>query len=155
MIKRTLFVIAILFMMSETGFSQAFVKTSELFKTAGNRNAGELIINQDPATDTLITRFILGNSYLKGGIDGYRIQIYRSSARTAREESGKARAGFITSFPDIPSYSEYADPGYFIVKVGDFRTKMDGTKSLYAIRKKYPNAYMVPSIINIPAQEKK
>ena len=135
--------------------SQAFVKTADLFREQHAGGKGSLLIVQPQEVDTIITRYILSNRILKGGMEGYRIQIYRSSARTAREESGKVRAGFITDYPDIPSYSEYAEPGYFIVKVGDFRTKMEGTKVLYTIKRKYPNAYMVPSTINFPGQEKK
>jgi hypothetical protein len=96
------------------------------------------------------------NRLLAGGdMEGFRIQIYRNSNRNAREESNKVRAEFMIEFPDIPSYAEYAEPGYFLVKVGDFRTKLEGTKLLYLIRKKYPNAYMVPCNINFPDLNKK
>ena len=39
------------------------------------------------------------------------------------------RADFMISYPDIPSHFEYAEPGWFLVRVGDFRTKMEGTKN--------------------------
>jgi hypothetical protein len=57
-------------------------------------------------------------------------------------------------FPDIPSYIEYAEPGYFHVRVGDFRSQVEGAKLLSLIKKKYPNAYQVPCIINSPDQNK-
>jgi hypothetical protein len=57
-------------------------------------------------------------------------------------------------FPEIPSYIEYAEPGYFLVRVGDFRTQMEGAKMLALVKKKYPNAYQVPCIINPPDQNK-
>jgi hypothetical protein len=83
-------------------------------------------------------------------IEGYRIQIYRSSNRNAREESNKVMAEFINEFPDIPSTLDYAKPAYFMVRVGNFRTKLEASKSLYLIRKKYPNAYPVPCLIKFP-----
>ena len=43
----------------------------------------------------------------KYGMDGYRIQIYNSSNRNAREESSKARAEFISKFPDITVLPQY------------------------------------------------
>jgi len=138
-----------------TGSAQSFVKTADLFKRSDiSSGPGQLTLVQDPSIDTLISRYILANRFLKGGMEGYRIQIFRNSTRTAREESNKVRADFMVSFPDITSYIEYAEPGWFLVKVGDFRTKMEGTKSLYMIRKKYPNAYLVPSIINFPDLKK-
>lgn len=133
-----------------------FIRTSDLFpKPSGNDKAGELNIYQQSAVDTLMSRYLAANRLLKGGMEGYRIQIYRSSARNAREESNKTRAEFMTEFSDLPSYAEYAEPGYFLVRVGDFRTKMEGTKMLYMVRRKYPNAYMVPCVINFPDLNKK
>ena len=71
----------------------------------------------------------LANQNTDGDMEGYRIQIYRSSNRNAREESNKVRAEFMIEFPDIPSYIDYDKPGYFLVRVGDFRTKLEGSKS--------------------------
>jgi hypothetical protein len=88
-------------------------------------------------------------------MEGFRIQLYRKSTRTAREESNKVRADFMIEFPDIPSYAEYEKPGYFLVRVGDFRTQLEGAKTLALIKKKYPQAYPVPCVINFPDLNKK
>jgi hypothetical protein len=117
-------------------------------------NAGELNIYQASRMDTLLSRYVLSRKAM-GGIPGVRIQIYRSGTRNARAEADKVRAEFMSEFPDIPSYSEYKEPGYFLVRVGDFRTKMESTKYLYMIRRKYPNAYTVPCTINFPDLNKK
>ena len=66
--------------------------------------SGQLKIVQDPSIDTLISRYILINENIyrdngRYGMDGFRIQIYSSSNRNAREESNKARAAFISKFP--------------------------------------------------------
>ncbi len=128
-----------------------FIKVTDLYPPEiTGEDPGRLNIYHSPEIDTLISRYILANKKLGGGMEGYRIQIYRSSSRNAREESNKIRAQFMVDFPDITSYAEYEKPGYFIVRVGDFRTKIEGTKTLYMVRKKYPNAYMVPCIINLP-----
>ena len=136
--------------------AQSFVKTKDLFlRSDDNFRAGKLNIIQDPAIDTLINRYILGNKNIykeKGryGMEGFRIQIYSSSTRNAREESNKARAEFMIKFPDIVSYPQYAEPGYFKIRAGDFRTKTEATKLLLSIRKEFPEAYLVPDIINFP-----
>jgi len=140
----------------QTGFTQAFIKTSDLFHRPDNESAaGELNLIQDPAIDTLISRYIMANQNLyneKGyyGMDGYRIQIYSSSNRNAREESKRARMEFISKFPDITSYPLYADPGYFKVRVGDFRTKAEATRLFRIISKEFPDAYIVPDFICFP-----
>jgi hypothetical protein len=154
---RNLFLSVILFGFS-TGFtsSQSFVKTSDLFKRADdNSNIGQLNIQQDPAIDTMISRYILisKKTYAeKGyyGMDGFRIQIYASSNRNAREESNKVRAEFMSKFPDIFSCIIFQDPGYFKVRVGDFRTKTEATRLFINISKEFPEAYIVPDIINFP-----
>src|SRR5664280_769334 len=141
--------------------AQFFVKTSELFSANNdNQHMGKLNIIQDPALDTLISRYILGYINLKQkngfeGMEGYRIQIYNSSNRNAREESGKARAEFISKFPDIISYLLFAEPGYYKIRVGDFRTKTEATKFFLQISKVFPDAYIVPDIINFPDQNNK
>jgi hypothetical protein len=136
--------------------SQSFVKTSDLFKkTDNNSNAGQLNIYQSQALDSLINRYILISKKIyseKGyyGMDGWRIQIYASSNRNAREESNKARADFINKFPDMVSYPLFQDPGYFKIRVGDFRTKTEATRLFLIISKEFPDSYIVPDIINFP-----
>lgn len=135
--------------------AQDIVKTTDLFKKNSNSQAGQLNINQDPALDTLISRYILGFKNLEDrngyqGMEGWRIQIYSSSARNAREESAKARQEFMDKFHDIISYSLFAEPGYYKIRVGDFRTKTEATKLYLQISRVFPNAYIVPDIINFP-----
>ncbi len=147
--------------MSDFCVAQAFVRTSDLFQRPdGYSRTGELNIIQAPGIDTLLSRYILSNKNQKTsegrqGMQGFRIQIYGSSNRNAREESNKARLEFISKFPDIVSYTLYADPGYFKVRAGNYRTKTDGTKYLLMVRKEFTNAYLVPDIINFPDLVKK
>jgi hypothetical protein len=138
------------------GSAQSFVKTSDLLRSDGKTDgSGKLNIYQDPALDTLISRHILSSKKLQTlegtqGMRGFRIQIYYSSFRNAREEASKAKAELFDKFPDLKSYAEYAEPGYFIVRAGDFRTKTEGFKTLLAVRTEFKNAYLVPAIINFP-----
>jgi hypothetical protein len=156
MFRKDITVVFFFLLLAETLSSQPLIKTSDLFqRESGNGHLGKLTINQDPALDTLISRHILANKNLfrvnnHYGIEGYRIQIYASSNRNAREESNKARAEFINLFPDIVSYPLYAEPGYFKVRVGDFRTKIEATRLFQIISKEFPGAYIVPDVINFP-----
>jgi len=155
MIMRVFLALFIFLFTSGINNAQTFIRTSDLFPvTRPDSHGGELNIKQNASADTLMSRYILGNRQLRGGMEGFRIQIYSRSTRTAREESNKVRAEFMIEFPDIPSYIEYAEPAYFLVRVGDFRTQMEGAKWLSLIKKKYPHAYQVPCIINAPDQNK-
>lgn len=137
--------------------SQSFVKSSDLFKrTDGNSRSGQLNIIQDPALDTLISRYILANQNLETengytGVEGFRIQIYNSSERNAKVESGKVRQEFMSQFPDVVSYLIFAEPNYYKVRVGNFRSKTEAMRLYLIISKKLPKAavYIVRDIINL------
>jgi hypothetical protein len=159
---RKLFLFAVFFGIS-TGFvfSQSFVKTADIFKRADNDlYTGQLNITQNQAIDSLIYRYILMSKKVYKeknyyGMEGCRIQIYRSSNRNAREESNKARAKFMEKFPDIVTYQIFADPGYFAIRAGDFRNKAEALKLFLTVSKEFPDSYIVPDIINFPDQIKK
>lgn len=136
--------------------AQSVVRTSDLFQRDDkNNHLGELLINQGLSLDTLISRHILSSKNLfkvnnHYGMKGFRIQIYASNNRNAREESNKINAEFISKFPDILSYQLFAEPGYYKIRVGDFRTKTEATRLFQIINKEFRDAYMVPDIINFP-----
>ena len=156
MIRNLSFFLIILFFSAGITTAQPFIRTTDLFnRPEGNSPSGQLRIIQDPSIDTLITRYILINENIYRdnggyGMKGFRIQIYSSSNRNAREESNKARASFIGKFPDIDSYQLYAEPGYFKIRAGDFRTKTEATKLFVLVSREFPDAYLVPDIINFP-----
>jgi hypothetical protein len=142
--------------------AQTFVKTADLFKNQeSGSNSGKLNIVQDPAIDTLISRYILLNKNLaaqnddRPGMAGFRIQIYASSNRNAREEANKERAEFMGKFPDILTYLLYAKPGYWKIRAGDFRTKTEATEIFLLVSQEFPNAYLVPDYIIFPDLIKK
>jgi hypothetical protein len=154
---RKIFLFVILFVLyTRPSLSQSFVKTSDIFKRTDDKsNTGKLNIQQDPELDTLISRYILISKKIydeKGyyGMDGFRIQIYNSNNRNAREESSKAGQKFLIRFPDIVSYALFAEPGYYKIRVGDFRTRTEATRLFLIISREFPEAYIVPDIINFP-----
>jgi hypothetical protein len=160
MIRKLFLISVILGFSTVIVHSQSFVKSSDLFKRNDNNSrAGQLNIIQDPALDTLISRYILGYKNLEEkngpGIEGFRIQIYSNSDRNAKVESSKANAEFLSKFPgsqfpDLKSYPQFAPPAYFKIRVGDFRTRTEATRLFLLISKVFPDAYIVPDIINFP-----
>lgn len=155
MVRNTVLLFIMTFVSFSLGNAQDANLTSRLFERKdGNAGIGELKIYHDPAIDSLIYRYVLYNERLNG-MEGFRIQIYNSSDKSARVESGKVRQDFMTRFPDIVSYASFAKPGYYKIRVGDYRTRVEGTKYLLMIRKVFPEAILVPDIINFPDQKKK
>jgi hypothetical protein len=154
--KQTVFISFFILLIFNICGAQTFFRTADLFRNTGtSSDSGALNIIQSLSVDTLISRYVMANKLMDSHMEGFRIQIFRSSNRGAREESNKVMAEFVINFPDITPYQKYAEPGYFVVRAGDFRTRVEGSKSLYQIRKKYPNAYLVPDIINFPDLNKK
>jgi hypothetical protein len=160
-VRKLILILVILCFSTVIVRSQSFIRVSDLFsRTDGGQHEGHLNIIQDPAIDTLINRYILGNKNLEekngySGMEGFRIQIYAGATRNAREESNKIRAEFMEKFPDIVSYPLFAEPGYYKIRVGDFRTKTEATRLFLMISNVFPGAYIVPDIINFPDQSKK
>ena len=168
MIRKVFLILLTICITSGFGRAQSFVKTSDLFqRPQGSLRQGKLNIIQDTAIDSLISRYILANSNKskdnngRFGMEGFRIQIYRSSVRNAREQSNKVRAEFMSKFQDlsasqnIPSYLLYDKPGWYMVRVGDFRTRTEATGLLLLISKEFPDSYLVPDFINFPDLNKK
>jgi len=161
MIRKTIIFTLILGFSTISGFSQYFVKTSDLLSRSDeSTRKGELKIIQNPSIDTLISRHILYNKNLAAvnghyGIEGYRIQVFGSASRSAREESNKIKAEFMNRFPDQVSYQLFAEPGNWMVRVGDFRTKTEAKKLFVQVSRVFPDAYIVPDFINFPDLNKK
>jgi len=161
MIRKLFLIVVILGFSILIAPSQSIVRSSDLFtRRDANPNAGQLSIIQDTALDTLISRYILGYKKLEekngySGMEGFRIQIYSSSNRNAKEESSKANAEFLSKFPEsefseLKSYIQFAQPAYYKIRVGNFRTKTEATRLFLLISKVFPDAYIVPDIIYFP-----
>lgn len=131
--------------------AQIFVRTVDL--VAGNNTSagsGKVTIRQDPALDTLISRSIEADKRL-GGMEGYRIQIYRSGDRNAIEEHKIVEGKFLDLFPGIPTYPLFEKPNLYKVRVGDYRTRHEAAKPLNEIKKVFKDAYLIQGeIINFP-----
>ena len=73
-----------------------------------------------------------------GERDGYRIKIYFGD----RDQATMIREKFNLEFPDHPAHEEYQQP-YWVVLVGDFKTKLEAYASWKKIQPLFPNAFIV------------
>ena len=155
MIKNAFVILILTIVSTDLCLGQNINSTADLMRRRdAGFNTGQLNIYQDPRIDSLIGRYILYNMRLRG-MEGFRIQIYSSSNKNAREESGKKRAEFINKFPGIVSYASFDRPAYYKIRVGDYRTRIEGIKYLLMIRRVFPDSDLVPDIINFPDLNKK
>jgi hypothetical protein len=113
---------------------------------------GEIVIFQDMRVNELLYNSVEHNKK-NGGMQGYRIRIFSNLGNSARAQSQAAKTRFYELFPEIPFYPVYRSP-YFIVYVGDYRTKIDALKDFNRIKRYFPSAFMTPPTkINYPRFE--
>ena len=59
-----------------------------------------------------------------------------------------AKANFSERFPDLRSYVAFEEPN-FIVKVGNFRTRLEAFAALERLRAVYPHAFVIRDVLNV------
>jgi len=107
-----------------------------------------LDIRQDSRIDSLLQNHIEQNQR-KDGTDGFRVEIFFSSGSKSREEALKKKTEFLKNFPEETAYMSFQSPN-FKVRVGDCRTKNEALKLKEKISQGYPNAFIVPDVIQFP-----
>jgi hypothetical protein len=80
-----------------------------------------------------------------GDQKGYRIKIHFG---VDREAAKNVKTKFSTSFPDLVTYEEYEQP-YFVVLVGDYRTRLEAYKALKQVKTEFPIAFIVKGRIKL------
>ncbi len=140
-----------MFLLLPGSFIQAQTVTGagSIFNTLSNDSrGGKIRIYQDQRIQMLINKHTAIN-YRTGKIPGWRIRIYSDLGSYARDASLEAKTRFLTYYPEIPVYRQYASP-YFKVYVGDFRTRLNCLRALRKIKEQFPNAFPVQTKINYP-----
>jgi len=149
MLKQLSIIVSVLLLSGLTVNAQRLIKAESIVNAESDPGDGRVKLEQTLAIDSLLTRHIIANR-LHGGFDGFRIQIYSGSKRAAREESNKTVSEFVSEFPEIKCEPIFEAPNYFKVRVGSYRTKRDAIGDFQMIKKKFPNAYIIPDLIKFP-----
>jgi len=141
------FVGIVLLMLQLSSFAQEDpykpVKTS-----VGKSILNRIDVQQDARVDSLLKVHVEMNQR-KNGAEGFRLEIFFSSGAAARENAVKIRTDFLRAFPDVSAYMLFSSPD-FKVRVGDCRTKSEALQLKERIKRNYPNAFLVPDIIQFP-----
>ena len=109
---------------------------------------GTMDIRQDIRLEKILGWQIENNKKLDG-TDGFRVEIFFSSAMNAREQALNKKREFLSRYPGYNVHIIFSAPN-FKVRVGDFRSKNEALKLYKMIQQDYPGAFIVPDIIDFP-----
>jgi hypothetical protein len=107
-----------------------------------------LNINQDSRLEKML-KWHVENNRKRDGMEGFRVEIFFSSALNAKEQALNKKKEFLSKYPNHDAHVKFTAPN-FRVRVGDFRTKNEALKLHKQIQDDYPGAFIVPDIINFP-----
>lgn len=96
------------------------------------------ITEADPRIEILADRYNKTHE-----IHGFRIQIISSAKK---EMAKKTKSKFASMYQDIEAHEIYQQP-FFIIKVGDFLTKLEAEKFHREIELEFPGSFIQPDII--------
>ena len=112
---------------------------------------GDIKITKDNRIDALVEKQgAVIPPAIKPEIDGFRIQLFFDSNKDAIYS---ARAQFISKFPKVDTYVEFNAPN-FMLKVGDFRTRLEAEKIKSEVEAEFPTSFVIKEKINLPRIEK-
>ena len=107
-----------------------------------------LHVNQDPRLKKML-KWHIENNKKRDGIEGFRVEIFSSSALNAKEKAFKEKIDFLKLYPGNNVHVKFIAP-VFKVRIGDFRTKNEALKLHKEIEDDYPGAFIVPDVIDFP-----
>lgn len=108
----------------------------------------KFLLKPEHGIDELIQTHIEYNKVMNG-IHGYRIQIFSSSGNFSRSNALTEQSRFQSRYPAVPAYVIFNSP-YYIVRVGNFRTRLEAEAFRQFIIRQYPGAYIVKEFIELP-----
>ncbi len=137
----------------DTGIKKMFKILYSFFLLilAANFSSAQVTVVADAAIDSLVAKHVRINEEGKG-FPGYRVQIFSDSGNGARERANEKRSAFVSKYPDVPAYLDFNNPN-FIVRVGDFRTKLEARKFLNTVAIDFPYAFVRKDMIQPPPIE--
>lgn len=121
----------------------------ESLRSKPSGDQGTVTIEQEPLVGWLLNKYEDINK-ADNKISGWRIQIYNSSGKEARDEANELRNKFMNIFSNHKAYLIYQPP-FFKIRVGDFRSKQEAFELYKNVLKFFPVSYLVPDKVNYPS----
>ena len=145
MYTKSLFGATLLMVMSLSSIAQEDNLSTEASNIIREAKKDTIIPRVQYQIDGLTLRYLeftdsLDSVKLKN--QGYRIQIYSNSGPAAKENAVKQQSEFLKMHQTTPSYTKWSYPNW-VVRVGDFRTKLEALEFHLAIRELYPASFII------------
>ncbi len=141
-------ILGIIFLFAQLSLFAQEVSHNPTSNSDENTILNRINVQQDARVDSLLKVHIEMNER-RDGTDGFRLEIFFSSGVKARNNAMEVRTEFLREYPDVPVYMTFQSPN-FKLRVGDCRTKSDALRLKDRIKKNYPNAFIVPDLIQFP-----
>jgi hypothetical protein len=142
-------IILLLFIFSFSSLSAQTEKTYHLSDVLATENgAKNMLVRQSPSINNMLRAEMNYNAGHKR-IPGWRIQIYFSTGKGAKEGAEATRNKFMEEYPGVKAYVTYFAP-YFKVYIGNFRTKREAANFRIQILKEFKEAWLVKDLIEWP-----
>ena len=151
--KSKFLIIIILLLSLNVSAQQLTLKMGEndLFTSQNNdKNFGTIYIIQDAALNELVNKHSFLNKNLTY-TPGYRLQVFFSSARSARQEAERIQKRFKLGSYNLSVYLEYKAP-FWKVKLGDFKTKNEALRAKKKLAKDFPNSWIIKEMVKIKSK---
>lgn len=111
------------------------------------QDSSSVMLSQDDRVNKLIRAHTQWNESVDG-ISGYKVQIFFDSGNNSKKRAMDKRAEFIQQFSGAEVTLLFQSPNYMI-RVGNFRTRLEAEGFLKKIAYAYPNAFIVKDLIKI------
>ena len=124
-----------------------FVLFSVFYSTVVNAQTGEIQVIKDKRIDALVDKQSkVTPPDIKPQIDGFRVQVFFDSEKS---KINAARSQVIAKFPKTDTYITYNAPN-FILKVGDFRTRLEAERVKAQLEVEFPTSFIVTEKVYLP-----
>lgn len=79
---------------------------------------------------------------------GYRIQLFSGSGANAKKSALQSQSSFLQFYRNVPSYTLWAYPNW-VVRVGDFRTRLEALEFHTELRERYPASFIIKDEVTL------
>lgn len=74
--------------------------------------------------------------------EGFRIQLFSKSGPGARELAYKQQSEFLSAHRNYSTYVKWNSPNW-VLRIGDYRTRLEATKYREELKLKYPASFII------------
>lgn len=102
----------------------------------------------DGRLQTILEQHVAYNALCKT-LSGYRINVAKFTGERAKDQAFALKKDLQDVYPEHKTYLIFDEP-YFIVKIGDFRTRMEAYSLLTQIKPQIGSAVIMKDRVNAP-----